>query len=61
MQGCRENLIFVANVAGNLNKDIGLIWILLVEQGKGLEQLNVAENCIHRNIWNISCGVSAPH
>jgi hypothetical protein len=50
MQSCRQNVIFVANVDGNLNKDIQLIWILLVELGKELEQLNVGQNCIHRTL-----------
>jgi hypothetical protein len=61
MQSYRENFIFLANEDGNLNKDIQLIWILLVELGKELEQLNVGQNCIHRTVWNISYGMSAPH
>jgi hypothetical protein len=53
MQSYKEYLIFIINVNGNLNKDIQLMWTLLMEMKKELEQLNVNQNCIHRTVWNI--------
>jgi hypothetical protein len=37
------------------------MWTLLMELQKEQKQLNVNQKCIHRTVWNITCGMSAPH
>jgi len=51
----------VTNVRGNLNNDVELMWILLMEIGKGSLTVNCQSNCIHRTVWNISYRMAAPH